>query len=113
MDWQPARRVKKNEQRRTRALVSRRLFTVMRLKPFHRFSNPLFERSLRRKPEEIAGARSVETSPWLTIRPATVPFEFALIAGRLAYHFSQLADRDLAAGAQVDRFRAVILFSGK
>ena len=58
-----------------------------------------------RKPNSCLGLRRVERAPRLPVRHRRVPDDLALEPGQLGDRLGELADRDLDAGAEVDRLR--------
>src|ERR1700722_13890338 len=63
--------------------------------------------------EELAGTRHVELAARLAVRHRRVPGDLAAETGQLGDQRGQVADRDLAARAEVDRLGAVIALRGE
>src|SRR5581483_12456442 len=76
--------------------------------PGDRPRDSLAKRRLRAEAEQPLGARDVEAAAGLPVGSGGVPQELALVAGGLGDQRGEVADRDLLAGAEVDRFGAVV-----
>src|ERR1044071_6203339 len=66
------------------------------------------ERGLRLEAEPLARAADVELPARLAVGLRRIPRETAGESGRLGDHRGELADRDLVAGAEVDRVARVV-----
>src|SRR6187402_983663 len=68
----------------------------------------LAQRRLRLEPEELPRAGGVDAPPRLTVRLGPVPPDVTGESGDIRYERGQIADRDLARGADVRRVRAAV-----
>ena len=81
--------------------------------PGDRALDALAELCAAAEAEELLGPLDVEPAPRLAVRLRVVPDDLAGVAGRLGDHGRELADRDLVAGAEVDRVRTVVVLRGQ
>ena len=81
--------------------------------PLNGFPEALVERHLGGEAERVAGAGGVEAAAGLAVRFGLVPNKLAFKTGEVFDLFSQVFDGDLKAGAQVDRFGAVVVLGGQ
>src|SRR5436190_14445989 len=76
--------------------------------PHNRLLEPVAQRRARLEAEQLTRAGRVHAPAWLAVRHRRVPGDLALEADDLRHELREVADRDLLAGTEVDRLRAVV-----
>src|SRR6187397_1144947 len=74
---------------------------------------PVPQRRRRLPAEEVARAACVEAAARLPVRHRAVPGDAACEARDVGDELGEVADRDLVAGAKVDRLAAVVALGGE
>ena len=72
----------------------------------------LFETDLCLPIKKLPRSLGVQTPPWLAVRLGRIPTDLTFETGQTSDQFDQILDRDLAAGAQIDRGGVVHHFGG-
>src|SRR5258705_321264 len=99
--------------RRRTSSLGRHLGGAVAAEPCGRRLEPVAERRMCTKAEELLGARDIELASRLTVRLRRVPDDLARVARELGDELRELADRDLLARAEIHRVCAVVVPRGE
>src|SRR5690349_1104815 len=79
------------------------------LKPIDSLAQAVLQARFGAEADQLGGSADVQTPARLAVGLARVPHDSAFEAGDLRDQFGELADRDLAAIAEVHRLRRLVL----